>query len=794
VAYVLDITNIDPVRYGLLFERFLNAERISMPDLDIDFCADAREQVIRYVREKYGEKSVAQIITFGTMKARAAIRDVGRALGIPLAEVDQIAKKIPEELGITLAEALKRQETGLKEACDQNPRVKELFDMAMRLEGLCRNMSVHAAGVVIADGELTDFVPLALVQNNKVVVTQFDGETLSDKVGMLKMDFLGVRTLTVINKALALIKQTQGKDVNLDAIPLDDKPTFELLTRGDVEGLFQLEKSEGMRDLIRRLKATNFDDLVPVLALYRPGPLKSGMVDQFIERRHGRAPIEYVHPSLEPLLKDTYGVILYQEQVMRTASALGGFTLNQADSLRKAMGKKIPEIMAGYRDQFVTGAVKNRIPQATATQIFDLMEYFAGYGFNKSHSAAYAVLSYHTAYLKANYPTEYMAALMSCEMGNTDKMAEYMDDCRRMGLEVLPPCVNESAAEFLVVGPMRIRFGLSAIKGLGSKAIESILEARKKIGKFESLFHFAEHVDLRTANKAVMEGLIKSGAFDAFRCRRAQLMAALDRALEMGAQAQHDHKTGQMNLFGRPAASADKRDARADLASLPDVPEWPDKQLLAFEREAFGFYVSNHPLARYQSVLKLFSTTSTSRLGETPDRAEVIVGGMVLRADLGLTKRGDPMITGEIEDMEGTTRFIMFKEQVAKFKDIVKPDAILFLRGGVDTVQSPSIRVADVIPIENAYERLTGRVTIKLSAGADAGLSEERLTALRDLLAAHPGQCPVFLEMEAENRRTLIRVGQRLAVLPSQKFSAAVSNLLGEGHLAFGPSNGSNAR
>ena len=503
VAYVLNITNIDPIENDLLFERFLNAERISMPDLDIDFCAEGREKVIQYVRKKYGgDSNVAQIITFGTMKAKAVIRDVGRVMNIPLSEVDKVAKLIPNTINITLKQALE-QEPALKALYDNEKHIHELFDISKKLEGLCRHASVHAAGIVISDEPLTEYVPLA--KSGDVVTTQFYDEILVDKIGLLKADFLGVRKLTVLDKALKLIRETTGNDIDLTKIPMDDKKTYELLSRGDVKGVFQVETSRGFKELLKKLKPDRFADILPLVALYRPGPLQSGMVDSFINRKHGREEVTYLHPSLEPLLKETYGVILYQEQVMRIANRLAGFSLNQADNLRKAMGKKKPEIMAKFKDQFMSGSVANGIPKEIAQNIFELMEYFAGYGFNKSHSAAYAVITYQTAYLKTNYPVQYMVAQMSCEKENTDKIVEYIEDCRHMGIEVIPPNINESYNDFTIAEGNKIRFGLGAIKNVGDKAIESILLARGAGERFTSILDLCKRVDLRVVNKQVIE-------------------------------------------------------------------------------------------------------------------------------------------------------------------------------------------------------------------------------------------------------------------------------------------------
>ncbi|HEY4481378.1 MAG TPA: DNA polymerase III subunit alpha, partial [Candidatus Brocadiaceae bacterium] len=619
VAYVLKITNIDPIENDLLFERFLNAERISMPDLDIDFCAEGREKVIQYVRKKYGgDSNVAQIITFGTMKAKAVIRDVGRVMNIPLSEVDKVAKLIPNTLNITLKQALE-QEPALKALYDNEKHIHELFDISKKLEGLCRHASVHAAGIVISDEPLTEYVPLA--KSGDVVTTQFYDEILVDKIGLLKADFLGVRKLTVIDKALKLIRETTGNDIDLTKIPMDDKKTYELLSRGDVKGVFQVETSRGFRELLKKLKPDKFADILPLVALYRPGPLQSGMVDSFINRKHGREEVTYLHPLLEPLLKETYGVILYQEQVMRIANRLAGFSLNQADNLRKAMGKKKPEIMAKFKDQFMSGSLANGIPKEIAQNIFELMEYFAGYGFNKSHSAAYAVITYQTAYLKTNYPVQYMVAQMSCEKENTDKIVEYIEDCRHMGIEVIPPNINESYNDFTIADGNKIRFGLGAIKNVGDKAIESILQARGTGERFTSILDVCKRVDMRVVNKQVIESLIKSGSFDLLHDNRARLLAGLDTAMQMGSIANKDRRTGQKSLFDM-SSEVDvivKSDSGADA----NVSQWSEKEMRQAEKESLGFYFSSHPLTDCKEKIKQLSTVSSLEISERAEGEDV---------------------------------------------------------------------------------------------------------------------------------------------------------------------------
>ncbi len=600
VAFALGITDIDPIRNGLIFERFLNPERVSMPDIDIDFCYERRDEVIDYVRKKYGQENVAQIITFGTMMARAAVRDVGRVMGLSYQEVDRIAKLIPAELNITLDQALKT-EPKLRELAETDPRITKLLETSRALEGLTRHASTHAPGVVRSDVPLTDYTPL--FKTGDQVTTQYSMTAL-EKIGLLKMDFLGLKTLTVIDETCKIIKRRQGIDVLIREIPFDDSKTYDLLSRGETFGVFQLESS-GMRDILKKMKPRKFEDIVALLALYRPGPIGSGMVDDFIRRKHNPSLIKYDHPVLESILKETYGVILYQEQVMQIVSKVAGFSLAKADSLRKAIGKKIPEVMEREKQSFLEGAKKNGIHERIAEKIWNLIEYFAGYGFNKSHSAAYAFLSYQTAYLKANFPVEFMTALLTAEKDNTDKIVRHIEEAKRLSIEVLPPSVNESYLEFTCLltkpgeDPSRgtIRFGLSAVKNVGSTAIESIIATRVKDGPFGSFYDFTERVDLRVCNRKVLESLIKCGAFDGFDLYRSQLVAMLDQALDMGGKLQRDRQIGQLSFIDNLHS---EKGTKLGVRDIPNVPEWPESQLLAYEKELLGFYVSSHPLSKYE--------------------------------------------------------------------------------------------------------------------------------------------------------------------------------------------------
>lgn len=774
VAYVLHITNIDPIENDLLFERFLNAERISMPDLDIDFCAEGREKVIQYVREKYGGNSnVAQIITFGTMKAKAVIRDVGRVMNIPLSEVNKVAKLIPNTLNITLKQALE-QEPALKALYENEKHIHELFDISKKLEGLCRHASVHAAGIVISDEPLTEYVPLA--KSGDVVTTQFYDEILVDKLGLLKADFLGVRKLTVIDKALKLIRETTGEDIDLTKIPMDDRKTYELLSRGDVKGVFQVETSRGFKELLKKLKPDTFTDILPLVALYRPGPLQSGMVDSFINRKHGREEVAYLHPSLEPILRETYGVILYQEQVMRIANRLAGFSLNQADNLRKAMGKKKPEIMAKFKDQFINGATANGIPKESATSIFELMEYFAGYGFNKSHSAAYAVITYQTAYLKTNYPVQYMVAQLSCEKQNMDKIVDYIEDCRHMDIAVIPPDVNESQNDFTISQENKIRFGLGAIKNVGDKAIESIIQSREKGGKYTSVLDLCKRVDLRVVNKQVIESLIKSGSLDSLHDNRAKLLAGLDMAMQLGGIASKERRKGQKSLFdlGSELDTTGKGDMGTEIA----VDRWSEKEILQAEKESLGFYLSSHPLNAFKQKIKQLSTASSADISEHADGEEVIIGGIITNLKPSVTKRGDPMMYITLEDLKGAAECVVFSKEIKAYQALLTIDEVIFVKGQIGFQgTAPSIRIKEVIAERDALKRLTKCVTIRCNA---SDFDESKLIQLKEAIKKHSGTCPIFLEISTPNQGNVyIKISSQYFVSAKDDFLSCAKELFG---------------
>ncbi len=770
VSFLLGITELDPLKYNLLFERFLNPERVGLPDIDIDFCFERRQEVIDYVNQKYGKENVAQIITFGTMLARAVIRDVGRVMAVPYAEVDKIAKLVPAELGITLEDALKTDE--LKNLYTNNAQVRELIDTAKDLEGLSRHASVHAAGVVIGDRPLDSYMPLCKVDED-TVTSGYSMKAL-EKIGLLKMDFLGLRTLTVVAETLKIVKRTRNIDVDIDAIPLDDKKTFELLASAQTMGVFQLE-SAGMRDLLKKLNPTQFEELIALLALYRPGPIGSGMLDDFIQRKHGLRPIIYDHPKLEGILKDTYGIMVYQEQVMQIASALAGFSLSQADLLRRAMAKKIPEDMEKQRRLFIEGAIHNKIERRIATKVFDLIDYFSGYGFNRSHSAAYALISYRTAYLKASYPVEFMSALLTSEKENTDKVVEYVKECARMGLTVSNPSVNESFSKFTVENETTIRFGLLALKNVGQGAIDSIVAARQEGGAFKSLEDLCERVDLRLVNRKVTESLIKCGTMDVFGLRRSQLMAMLPECLDYSVKSHRDRSSGQLSFFdmGFTEGNGFKRFN----VKVPDIKEWPEIQLLSFEKEILGLYISGHPLVRYEHLLKRFSSCSISHLISHKDQEEISIVGLINKIKLTTTRaKAEKMAILKVEDLEGMVEILVFPntyKQVARF---IVANSVVLIRGKLSLrEETPKILASNISPIDDAY-RMISAINIDLT-----GLKENLLLALKEKLSLFSGSVPVYLHLDSQtNQKLKILVSQDLFVAPQPELFNEIEDLLGE--------------
>jgi DNA polymerase-3 subunit alpha len=777
VAYCLRITDVDPIAYDLIFERFLNPERVSLPDIDIDFCERRRGEVIEYVTQKYGRANVAQIITFGTMKARAVVRDVARVMDIPYADADRVAKAVPPALDMTLAKALE-ESPALKDLQLKDDRIRELLAVAQRLEGMTRHASVHAAGVVIAPRPLTEFVPLYKSQKDEIV-TQWAMKEV-ERVGLLKMDFLGLSTLTLIRDALDEIKRTNGIDLDIDAIPLDDRKTFQLFCDGQTYGVFQFESS-GMRELLRKAKPERLDDLIALNALYRPGPLKSGMVDDYISRKQGKTEVTYELPQLVPILSDTYGVIAYQEQVMRIAAVLAGFSMGQSDMLRKAMGKKDPRVMAKQREAFMKGAAGNGISEKKAAKIFDLMEYFAGYGFNKSHSTTYAWIAYQTAYLKANYPWHFMAALLTIESANTDKLAIYLGECRELGVPILPPDANASELRF-TVGTQGVRFGLCAVRNVGEGAVQSVLAVRRERGRLDSLHTLCEHADLRLVNKRVIESLIRAGALDSLvpdgggdsRRVRARLAAAVDGALEYGSRQQRDRDKGQNQLFGGPS-----EDGTFTELPLADAAPWAEALQLAGEKDALGFYFSGHPLDRFAEDLKRFGARRIADLTESvPD---VWTAGIVSGLRPLKTKKGDRMAVFMLDDVAGTLEVVVFPETFGRHGSVIEADAMVLVRGKFEKDdESARIVATELQPISMLQERTTKEVAIHLSVPPHGRPTFE---ALAELLSRHRGDRRVCLELDVRGKEKPLRVRSEVAVRvrPSERLVSEVEQLCGSG-------------
>jgi len=792
VSFCLGITNIDPLEYDLLFERFLDESRREMPDIDIDFCQEKRDRVIDYVKGKYGDDRVAQIITFGTMAAKGVVRDVGRVLGVPLAEVNKLCALIPSSLGTTLETAFEA-EPELERACEADAQIGRLFEIARRLEGLARHPSVHAAGVVISDRPLEEYVPLYSPDGGGRI-TQYAMDILP-KVGLLKMDFLGLKTLSIIRRAVDLIEADHGVRIDIDKIPLEDEKTFEMLSRGDSLGVFQFE-STGIRDLLRRLKADKFSDLIACVALYRPGPLGGGMVDDFVMRKHGRAEIAYKHALLEPILKDTYGVMAYQEQVMEILNRLGGMTMSDAYTCVKAISKKKTEVIEARRTAFEKGAAAKGVSSGIAGEIFDLITYFGGYGFNKSHSTAYALISYQTAYLKANWPVEFYAATLTFEMGNTDKLIDFKNDAERSGIEVMPPDVNESFAGFRPVkkgkSKRAIRYGLAALKGVGEKAVEAIVAAREGHGPFRSIYDLTETVDTHQMNKSVLEALIKSGALDGFGAKRAQLAAVAQEALDAGARAQADKKSGQSTFF-EVLGDFEKGGGKA---LLPDVAEWAESVLSAGEKEALGFYLSNHPLAQHAETLSRYTTATLAELGGLVDGQEVIVGAEIKNVKTTVTKngrnRGERMATFALEDLSGgAAQGVIFPGEYRTFRELVADGRVALLKGRLDlSREAPNVKVSEVIAVEEADEKLARKALVTLSS---MGLSDEFLKSIAGIIKRHPGRVPVFFRVETPEAKVLLAAGGDFTVAPSKKLTAEFEKLLGGGHVTFTNGHGRGA-
>jgi len=770
-SFCLGITDIDPLDYNLLFERFLNQERVTMPDIDIDFCYERRGEVIDYVIQKYGQDNVAQIITFGTMAARAVIRDVGRVMNMPYADVDKIAKLVPVDPNMTLNLALE-QEPELRSLYKKDPTVETLINTSRHLEGLTRHASTHAAGVVISEDPLTKHVPLFRTGDGQVSTGY--AMTSLEKIGLLKMDFLGLRTLTVVQETLKIVNKVNDVDLKIEDMPMHNAKTFKLLGRARTMGIFQLESS-GMRDLLKKLKPEKFEDIVALLALYRPGPIGSGMLDDFMKRKHGEVDVRYDHPLLKNILKETYGIIVYQEQVMMIVSSLAGFSLAQADLLRRAIGKKTPEIMDQQRKAFIEGAIKNKIDRRVAEKIFNLIEHFAGYGFNKSHSAAYAMISYRTAYLKANYPVEFMAALLTSEKDNTDKIVQYIDEAESMGIKILPPDVNESFATFTMIGKDSIRFGLGAVKNVGQGAIDIVIDAREKHGRFRSLSEFCERTDSRLVNKKVIESLIKCGAFDSLGLRRSQMMAMLARTMDRANAMQREKALGQMLLFGDKGMDDE----------APDIKEWPESQLLTFEKEMLGFYITGHPLAKYEKMLKEYSTADASGLKGLEDGARVRFGGIINKVKNTITKRtGEKMAIMMMEDLSGSVEVLAFPASYKNVSRFIRPNFAVFVNGRLSLKEErPKIIVEDIVPIDDARSRFTRAINVNMLS---LGMENEIFEKLKGLFEKHKGDIPVYLNVSTKkNGAYRILVDKHLFVSPTSEMISELEELVGHDHITF---------
>jgi DNA polymerase-3 subunit alpha len=782
VGYCLGLCNVDPIRYDLLFERFMDPERNELPDIDIDICQDGRAKLLDYVRSKYGH--IAQIITFGTMKARAVIRDVGRVLDVPLSEVDKLAKLVPATLNITLEDALK-QEPDFKKAYDSNPTMRKVIDIGKRLEGLTRHASVHACGVVIADEPLTNFLPLYRDSKSEDIITQFEGP-LIDKIGLLKMDFLGLRTLSVIQHTIDLVETTHGKKIDIEKIDLADAKVYEIFASGRTKGVFQFE-SGGMQDLLMRLKPDRIEDLIAANALYRPGPM--ALIGDFVDRKHG-ARWTVPHPIMKDVLEETFGIMVYQEQVMRICNKLGDIPLRGAYTLIKAISKKQASVISKQKHKFIEGCGNKGLNEEKANEIFELIHRFAGYGFNKSHATRYSVIAFQTAYLKAYWPVEFMASLLTYEKVDTDKVAEYIQECRQMGIEVAPPDINESFTDFTVIYQEQhehkadsglIRFGLAAVKGVGEKAVEQIIAAREKIGQFHSLFHFCENVDLRLVNKQVIESLIKAGAFDKLGGSRSQMMMGLETMMKAGSNLQVDRASGQMGLF---ESNKVEKDYAQDHQKLPDVPAWPETQMLAYEKEVLGLYVTKNPLSEHADTISVYSTANTSQLKEETSGKPIILGGMVQKIRSIVTRNGRnagaKMAVFTLADLQGTCEVVMWSDCFAVFGQMLEVDRILFVKGRIDlTRETPQIICEELIDIENAATKLAVNTKVNILLD-EAEATKEKIASLKSICSAHRGKSPVYITVKTiTGIKVKTMASRNLAVNPSTDFCRQMENLVG---------------
>ncbi len=785
VCYALHMSHVCPLQFDLLFERFLDENRREAPDIDIDFDQQRRVEVIQYVKQKYGTQNVAQIGTFGTLAARAAIRDVGRALGMSIPRVDSVVAMVPEELGITLPKALEKS-NDLRKAHHTDGEVRELLDLAMQVEGLARNVGTHAAAVVIADRPLTDYVPLQHVQGKEEVITQWAMADV-EKAGLLKMDFLGLRNLTILSKAVALVQQATGKRVDPYRFPLDDQQTFEVFRCGETKGIFQFE-SGGIRELLQRMKPDHFHDIIATNALYRPGPLEGGMVTDYVQVKHGQKKAEYPHQKIKGILEETHGVMVYQEQVMRILNRLGDIGLSNAYSCIKAIGKKNLPMIAKFREQFIDGAHGKGMTKKAAAGLFGMIEKFAGYGFNKSHSTAYALIAYMTAYLKAHYPVEFMAALLSSDIPGRnfkrkDSLVEHLEDCRRMKIKVVPPDVNHSGAEF-TVADNKICFGLSAVKGCGTAAAAAVAKQRDAKGAYRSLFDFCERLDPGTVNRTAVESLIKAGAFDSLGAVRARLFAGIDRAMQAGATAAADRRSGQMGLFDNDYED-NAEDAGA--ANLPDTPEWDDRDRVNKEKEVLGFYLSSHPLAEHEDTLATYCSHTSAQATELNHRTEVVLGGILSSIKFSHTKNPRPgkpsrYATFDLEDTAGVVRCILWPEGFVSYGHLLEADAILVVRGAVDKrpgSEEVNLIVSELIPLDNLTTRFTRGVMVRL---LEENHGQEKLEQLHEVLRGYPGNCELQLLVCLADRRRVLCKCDQMRVEINAEMRSRVDALLGPGN------------
>ncbi|HEY2416197.1 MAG TPA: DNA polymerase III subunit alpha [Pirellulaceae bacterium] len=784
VCYALYLSHVCPIRYDLLFERFLDLNRKEAPDIDIDFCKDRRGEIIRYVKEKYGEENVAQIGTFGTLAAKAAITDVGRVLGWPIARVNALKAMVPEQLGISLDEALETGEE-LKRVYDTDPEAHEVLDLARKIEGLARNVGTHAAAVVIADKPLTEYVPLCRVKDKADIITQWAMADV-EAAGLLKMDFLGLRNLTILTKAVDLIEQTTGVRVDPYKFPLDDKKTFALLQRGETKGIFQLE-SGGIRDLLQKMKPDHFRDIIATNALYRPGPLEGGMVQEYVDVKNGRKQAEYIHPICEKILSETHGVMVYQEQVMRILAELGGIELASAYTCIKAISKKKEELIAKNREQFLAGAKANGITSQQALDFWNMIIKFAGYGFNKSHSTAYALIAYMTAYLKAHYPVEFMAALLSGDIPGRnfqkkDALAEHLEDCDRMEIDVVPPDVNSSDVDFSVADG-KIFFGLAAIKGCGGSAGEAIVTARKAGGNFRDLFDFCERVESAGASRATIETLIKSGAFDKIAAKRSQLDAVIDRAVQSGTALAADRKSGQKSLFG----GDDDASTTKSSSSLPDIPEWPDRERAQKEKEVLGFYLTSHPLDEHKPLLSKYCSHTTADVPQLKERAEVILGGMISSLKFSTTKNPQPgkpskYVMFDLEDVDGTIRCILWPEGFAEMGQLVQADAILMIRGVIDRRggEEANLVINEIIPLDQLDSRYTTGLIVRI---IETEHPSDILERVREVCRSAPGNNELQLAVVLEDGSRIHLRSNRVRLEITRQLQERLEDLLGPGNL-----------